>query len=287
MKEALKGNVKAIIIVFIVLIIYTIGVGAYAKSKQKKLDDEAKTPEKKQEKQKTPDDNEKITKYDFNLVLSSKQFLGYKDGKWYQNSDYDYTNKDFDVYADGQKYDYRSLVYTDRWYIKNPDSTFLDYSNSFLAVSADIDYSLVVNNGGEVTEEQKKVVEEFLQSKNINYNINTLKISAFVNDLNRDGIQDTIYTVSNLFLTDYTGYDKTFAFVFVRTLNQNVVLFEDTYKAINAVSICDPFTYSVITIDGKNSLLVGCEYYSMGGIKYMVYSLNEKTPTTLLTTTAN
>ena len=281
----MKDHIKAITIVLIILIAYTIFVYAYASGKKSpdEKDDKNKQQDKKEDN--TPTDD--TSNYAVNIALFNKQFLGYKDGKWYENPKYEFANKYHDVYTATKAYKSKEIVYTDRWYIMDDDRSFIDYDDGFIAVSSNLNYNLAFGKEEKINDNQRAVIENFLQSKNIKYNYSTLKKSVMTYDLNRDGIHDNIYVVSNLFLNDYTGYDKTFAYVFVNTLNQNVVLSEETFETAGAVSICEPYVYSIITIEEKNTLILGCEYFSLGGNKYLLYNLEEKTANKLLETKAN
>ena len=279
----MKDHARTITIILIVLIAYTIFVYAYASGKKTNdKDDKNKTKEEKKEP--TP---EKETTYDINIALFNKQFLGYKGGVWYDNPSYDFTNKYFDVYTASNAYKSKEIVYTDRWYIMNDDRSFVDYNDGFIAINSNLNYALTFGQEQTVNDAQRAVIENFLKSKDIAYNYDTLKKTTMTYDVNRDGIHDTIYVISNLFLKDYTGYDKTFAYVFVNVLNQNVVLSEDTFDAVDAVSICEPYVYSIVSVDEKNTIIVGCEYYSLGGTKYMLYNLDGKNVNKLLETKAN
>ncbi len=281
----MKGHIKAIIIVFIILIIYTVLVYIYATGKNKlEVKEEPKQVNPEPD---NPDDNTEIKEYDLNVVLFNRVFLGYKDGKWYENPSYDYTSKDFDFYSNGDKYSNMGLVYTDRWYVMDKEKNFVDYDNGFLAINNTKDYTAIPYKEEQLSSTNRSDIESFLQSKGLNYNYDTLKKIVMSYDLNRDGIRDDIYVLSNLFLEDYSGYDKTFAFAFVKTLNQNVLLFEDSYNAIDAVSLCDPYIEGIIGVDSTNALIIGCEYYSEGGTKYMLYKLDSKNATKLLETKAN
>lgn len=280
----MKDHAKTITIILIILVAYTIFVYAYAAGKKKPgTEDKNKQTEKKE-----PDNtSEKTNNYDVNIALFTKHFLGYKDGVWYENPSFDFTGKSFDVYTDNTVYKSKEIVYTDRWYIMNEDRSFIDYKAGFIAVNSVINYALTDSEEADPNEAQRAVIEEFLNSKGIKYNYNTLKKSVMTFDINRDGIHDNIYVVSNLFLNDYSGYDKTFAFVFVRSLNKNNVLYEDVFDGVDAVSICDPYIYSIITIDNKNTMIIGCEYFSMGGNKFMLFTNEEKSIDKVLETKAN
>jgi hypothetical protein len=285
----MKEHLKAIVIVFIILIAYTIVVYVYADSKNKKKDkkEENKTvePEKKDNDNK-PDESE-TNNYDLNIVLFSKTIIGYKDGKWYENPSFNYNNVDFDFYTDGKKYPGMGLVYTDRWYVKSQDNSLMDYENGFLGINASTTYSVSQYKDQEISASDQAVIEDFLKSKGIKYNYQALKKYVMTSDLNRDGLHDNVYVLSNLFLRNYDSFDKTFAFVFVRSLNQNIVLFEDVYDGVDAVSICDPYFEGIVSVDNTNSVIVGCEYFSMGGTKYMVFGLDGKNGIKRLETKAN
>ncbi len=274
----MKDHIKAIVVVFIILITYTILVYVYAKGKNK--DDEKKEPDKKTvEPEKKPNDDAVVD--EINVIITPNTFLGYGNGKWHELDKYDYENKYFDVYTDSVNSS-KKLVYSDSWYIMNEDKTFIDYNDGFVAVLSSIPYTYNQAVGLNLTAANSQVIKEFLDSEGVKYNFNNLRKFVYNFDVNHDGLKDDIYVVSNLFLDDYTGFDKTFAYVFVRTLNQNVLLYEKTFDDVNALSICNPNVLGFFTIDNNPLILMSCSYFSAGGTKHLLFDFDGKSPKLLL-----
>ena len=283
----MKSHIKAIIIVFIILIIYTFLVYAYAsgkktKNKDPKNDNKVVDPDPNPK----PDDSENLSSYAFNIILYPKTKIGYNNGKWYENESFDYNDKYFDVYAK-ELYKSMKVVYTDRWYIMDDSKKFVDYDGRFAAINSTISYTFVQGNSEVLTSENDAIIKAFLDSQGVKYNYESLQKSVMSFDVNRDGIRDDIYVISNLFLDDYTGFDSTFAFAFVRTLNQNIILHQDAFKDVNALSICNPNLDGILVIDDVPQLILSCSYFSEAGTKHMIYNVEEKKANKLFETKAN
>ena len=280
----MKVHAKAVVIVFIILITYTIIVVSYA-NKKKNTNKEDNNPV--VQPTETPEPKTVQKEYPLNVILSTTTMLGYSDGVWEENPTYEYEHKDFDVYLDNNAYQHIRIIYDNSWHAMDPDRNFIDYEGDFTAIKSTIEYSRRNQDYVPLDATNEQVIKEFLDSKNITYNYDTLNKHVMIEDFNKDGIKDYIYVISNLFLDDYTGYDSTFAYVFVRSLNQNIMIFEDTYKAVNALSICNPYIDQFITVEDHLSLLLGCSYASAGGTKHMIYEMTGKTVNKVLETAAN
>ena len=269
----MKDHLKAIVVVFIILITYTILVYVYAKSKNSKTN-EKESKDKTVEKDKKPEETSKID--DITVIITPNTYLGYGQGKWHELDKYDYENKYFDVYT-GTTNTNKKLVYSDSWYIMNEDRTFIDYNDGFVAVLAQIPYTYSQATEVALTNAHAQIIKEFLDKENVKYNYNTLRKHVYNFDVNHDGLKDDVYVISNLFLDDYTGFDKTYAYVFVRTLNQNVLLYEKSFDDVNALSICNPNVLGFFTIDDNPLILMNCSYFSAGGTKHILFDIDEKT----------
>ena len=278
----MKGHVKAIINVFVILIIYTIAVSNYANNKSHKI---AENNAKKKEV--TPPPTEEETEYQFNIILGPKTILGYSDGLWEENPTYDYKDKYFDVYTGENGYSNIKIMYDNDWHAMNDDRDFIEWADDFTAINSSIEYQRKNQAYSDINASEAAVITDFLNSKGITFNYDTLNKHVMIEDINKDGIKDAIYVVSNLFLDDYTGYNNTFAFAFARVLNQNLVLFEDTYKTPGALNICNPYVDQIIYIDEKPILILGCGFSSNGGTKHMLYEIEGKTVNKLIESSAN
>ena len=278
----MKGYVKALIIVVIILILYTIMVGAIAKNRNNKNNKKDEPTSKPTEKT-----TNKVTNYDANIILLPNTILGYSGGVWEENKALEFDNKDFTVYTD-QVYQNVKLISTDHWHIMRKDNSFIDYHNDFIAINASIPIEAVSNTlSTEITPENEAVIKEFLNSNSIKYDYDKLNKNVFVFDVNHDGLRDEIYTVTNVFLEDYLGFDNTFAYVFVRTLNQNIVLYEKIINNINAMNTCNPLLQGVITVDNTSYIVVECNLYSDMGAKHFLYNIADKKAFKVIETEAN
>ena len=77
------------------------------------------------------------------------------------------------------------------------------------------------------------------------------------------------------------------SYVFVRSLNQNITIYEDVNSNVNAMNMCDPKLRGVLSFKGDSILIVDCSYIGNNGTKHTLYSMEEKNVTKLLETKAN
>ena len=277
----MKQNRKAIIIVIIILTGYSILVSLFAASRANK--------ESKKEKVKP---TEKVTETDstndFDLVINPKTIISHneKDG-WYDNSDLDYKTIRFTVYIDGEKNDYRNIVYADRWQMVNYDETALDFEKSFMAIYSTKDYKVIEIEEKEFSSSNKKDIIDYLSTKDVNYQYDKLKIRYLYYDLNQDGVKDDAYFVSNVGIDDFTGFNKTFAFGFAKVLNQNITFYEDIANNINATNMCNPTFTTLLKVEEKTNLITECSYASNSKSKHMMYNFEDRSVNKLVETKVN
>lgn len=277
----MKQNRKAIIIVIIILTGYSILVSLFAASRANKESEKEKVKPK-----------EKVTETDstndFDLVLNPKTIISHneKDG-WYDNSDLDYKTIKFTVYIDGEKNDYRNIVYADRWQMVNYDETALDFEKSFMAIYSTKDYKVIEIEEKEFSSSNKKDIIDYLSTKDVNYQYDKLKIRYLYYDLNQDGVKDDAYFVSNVGIDDFTGFNKTFAFGFAKVLNQNITFYEDIANNINATNMCKPSFTTLLKVEEKTNLITECSYASNNKSKHMMYNFEDRSVNKLVETKVN
>ena len=278
----MKQNKKAIAIIIIGMIFYSILVAMFAASRANKNVKKDDTPTEQQK----PSDSD--SKNDFDLIINPNTIISHneKDG-WYDNSGFDYKNIKFNVYIDGKGYDYRSIVRGDKWQMVNDDETSTTYEKSFIAIYSQIDYKVVNYEGKELSDSNKKDITDYLTSKNVNYLYDKLNIEYIYYDFNQDGVKDDVYIVSNVGIDDYTGFNKTFAFGFAKVLNQSVTFYEEIANNVNATNMCKPSFSAIIKIEDQNDLIAECNYISNSKSKHMMYNFVDKTVNKLVETKAN
>lgn len=273
-------NIKQIIVVIIILFIYCIGVGVFISYRHK---------DEKNNKNNNSGSSSQTTKdtSELDMILTPNTIISYKDSKWTENNDLDYSDIKFKVYTDK---DYKDLyvTYTDEWYIMDSGRSFIDFDKDlgFAAISSKTSTSFDYLEDSK-NDSDNEVIKAFLESKDVKYNEETLKSSVYEYDINDDNIKDKIYILTNVFLEDYSGYDKTFSYVFVRSLNQNITAYEDVSKNVNAMNMCSPKLRGILTFKNSSILITDCSYISNNGTKHTLYSMEEKSITKLLETKAN
>lgn len=120
-------------------------------------------------------------------------------------------------------------------------------------------------------EEVNKILKEHNISKNSDINVAN-KVSF---DYNSDGINETIYFVSNLF--DQTEYNKAFSFAYYVKDGEIIYLVEQVEDYENAYDLCIPYIDAIADFNSDNNynLILGCEYFSEIPNKHEFYKLQD------------
>lgn len=109
---------------------------------------------------------------------------------------------------------------------------------------------------------------EYLSSNRLSY------------DFNRDGINETIYFVTNLFLE--TTYDKVFSFAYYIKNNQIVYLYEQVGSLDKVYDLCIPTVKLIADLDDNQNdeLVLDCDYFDNIGVNHSFYQFenNEFVP---------
>ena len=277
----MKQNSKAIIIVIICMVVYSVLVTMFAASRTKKENNEGNKT-----KETTP--SEVDTTNDFDIVLSPKTIISHNEKKgWYDNPNLEYKNLRFSVYIDKEYNDYHSIVYADKWQMVNYDETVTDYNESFMAIYSTIKYNVIDIELKKLDSNNAKDITDYLDTKDVNYQYDKLVINYVYYDFNQDGVKDDVYFVSNVGLSDYSGFNKTFSFGFAKVLNQNITFYEDVANNVNATNMCLPSFTTIIKYDDKVHLITECSYKSNSKSKHMMYNFTDKQVTKLVETKAN
>lgn len=268
----MKKYIKLITVLVIVMSIYTVGVVIISKRNGKI---EQKPSENNLEKDKENSTKEEVVQGDYVFALESQVYLNYKDGEWYEYPQFDYANKPFDVYVDNSLLGKYNLNYGGRWYIYDDRSNYIDYDGLFMAVYSNMNYSVVptVVNQFDIVDQSN--VNSFLSGLNITFDYNNIFKSKVLYDVNKDGLKDTIYFVSNAFQDEIGIYNSAFAYVFVKYATGDVKTFYSFKKSVDdLMSMSNPSFGSIIDIDGKQYLFVLNEKNS-GIVNYYIYNMSD------------
>lgn len=174
-----------------------------------------------------------------------------------------YDWQEFSIYKRGNYLGKYYLLYNDQflWYDKNRHPIQKNGS-TMLAVRSNQDFKVAEYSTTTISLEDMSYVDEILQQ----YNISTREIifqEAFSYDLDSDGNQEKIFTVSNLFEPNYAP-DKIFSFIFV-VKNDRITVVSSMVDTLDKKNEhCRSYVHSLVDTnqDGNYEFITGCGYYN-------------------------
>ncbi|MBO5095451.1 MAG: hypothetical protein J6B98_01060 [Bacilli bacterium] len=283
-----KNYIKITAILIAIMTVYSIVIYIIAANRNTKEDNKNDGKVTENENISTPETPEKEEAIigDYNIILSPNTILAYKDGKWQENPKLNYKNMLFDVYINNEYKEKKYLSYSDKWYIFDESKNFLDYDGKILAVNTALDYKNLSYMTSELTGTDQNVITSLLNEKGITTNYDTLKKSKIIFDINKDGMRDDIYFISNSFEESNTE-NKAFSIGFVKYYDKTEV-FYDVIKEVDSIyTISNPYLQNILEINGQIYLIVGSEYYSNSGTEHYVYQILNNSIMEVLKTNAN
>ena len=198
-----------------------------------------------------------------------------QDAKWkYENQEWQdipVTEKDsynwqkFDIYQNNTLLGNYYLLDNDGWYIYDDDRHPVAKDGvSMLAIRTNQEYQYGAFTSEEVSESDMTYVEQVLNEHNITTrNFSTLEMFSF--DLDSDGEEEKVFTVSNIFNLDFvTPPRNIFNFIFVVDDNKILPILEEVDTYDNMYDHCKAYVDYVIDTDGNGNyeIITGCGYYS-------------------------
>lgn len=283
-----KNYIKITAILIAIMTVYSIVIYIIAANRNTKEDNKNDGKVTENENISTPETPEKEEDIigDYNIILSPNTILAYKDGKWQENPKLNYKNMLFDVYINNEYKEKKYLSYSDKWYIFDESKNFLDYDGKILAVNTALDYKNLSYMTSELTGTDQNVITSLLNEKGITTNYDTLKKSKIIFDINKDGMRDDIYFISNSFEESNTE-NKAFSIGFVKYYDKTEV-FYDVIKEVDSIyTISNPYLQNILEINGQIYLIVGSEYYSNSGTEHYIYQILNNSIIEVLKTNAN
>lgn len=291
----MKKYLKVTIVLLVVLTIYSIIVFAISKKENKQTPTDNPTiqtpsnptPEKPKEESK-----EDIVKKnpDYNLIIYPNTIVSYKNGVWVENKELNTTNLLFDVYVNNNPLGQKYLTYNNKWHLyenNNGTKNFINYDGELLAVNTNKEYNLFNFTNSELDDNDKNVISTYLTENGITFNYDDLAKSKKVYDVNRDGMRDEIYFISNAYTELESDYNKSFSIGFVKYYNKTEVIYATIEDFSYNLLMGNAYLQSIIEIDGKLHLIVGCSYYSNQGTQHIIYESTSNGINKILTTSTN
>lgn len=287
-----KNYLKITAILIAIMTIYSIAIYIIAakrnENKQETNKDKVTEPDKNSEADKNTNDEKKeeVISGDYNIIISPNTILSFKDGKWYENSNLKYNDKLFDVYVNNEYINKLYLSFSDGWYIFDSNKNFIDYEGKVLAINTSLEYRVVNYLTSELNINDQSNITSVLNDKGITTNYDELKKSKIVFDINKDGMRDEIYFVSNSF-GEESSSNKAFSLGFVKYYDKTEIFYDVVNSVENIYEISNPYLQNIIEIDNETYIIVGSEYYSNEGTEHYIYKISNSTIKEVLKTSIN
>lgn len=273
-----KKNIKIAIILVAVMFAYFIAILIIASSRNSKAEEKEKekTPVKEPVIEEPPEEIPEVTEGDYTLIFDDKIYLSYKDRVWYEYKDFEYVNRLVDVYIDNSLFGNYFLGYGDRWSIYDADRDFKDYDGDFMGVYSNIenpDIRVLNVQASDFNSEDDSTMINYLNDKGLTFDYNDIIKIKYIIDVDRDGLRDTIYFVTNAFTDSTNSYTKAFAYAFVKYANNKEETFYNYEENMDSIlTMASPSLQTVVEIDGYYYFIVKKSFYS-DDVKYSAYSL--------------
>ena len=207
------------------------------------------------------------------IFISESGILTHSDIGWRVASTEVLSGKTFDVYKDNSLIGNYRIMYNDIWRLYDDNNNRYDYDNgSIMGVNTDLDFRYISIHTENVTSEDKNNVKEFLDKKDLKYDIDSISIKKHTYDFNNDGIRDDIlYTASHSVDLDGSSNDNDiFSAIFVKNSNntQQLLFSKDEGISYDIKAFFD--------LDDIKYVLLSGEYPSDSGYNIRLYKIDSK-----------
>lgn len=210
------------------------------------------------------------------IILTPKTLIKYQNGIWKEDLKLDWDNQTFDVYTRTEQFKNHYLGYNaSTWVIKDANNNFKNYEGDMLAIKSDYDYQILRPFEAELDYNDQVIISKLLTAKDLIFNYDKLSIIKETIDLNRDGIRESIYVVTNAFTSDSASFNKIFGFVFVHDNNENIIIYENIKEIKDLYEVCFPKVQNILELGGKRHIILSCTYYSEIGYDHYIYKATE------------
>lgn len=215
--------------------------------------------------------NQKIT-----LLIGDSTVWEYENKTWFNitsNSRIDNLSwQKYEVFLDNKYKGNYDLWYDDtKWYAFNQDKTPVNLEGELIAYKANHDLKIKNFEVRETT--NNTYVHQILRDNNLKTS-SQLTVNNVINiDIDNDGINEDIYTISNAFPFDFTP-EKYFAMVFM--VKEEIIY--PIYTNIESAKYgnsCKPFIRAFLDIEDDNNyeIIISCGRYSIQKPEDMLYQL--------------
>ena len=210
------------------------------------------------------------------LLIGSSAKWKYDGSKWrdFETDDVKlYAWKNYDIYIDQKKFGNYQVTFSEKkWYLFKNDQTPVSYQGDFLGIKSNRDYQVGSFERLDLDEKDMVYVNQVYENHQLKPNQRTTDAYKVVFDLDSDGEEETIYTVSNLFPDDFAPA-IIFNFVFVVDHGKIQMVYETTDAFTKQYNHCKIRLQYLIDVDDnqKYELILNCNYYSTVGTCTSMY----------------
>lgn len=218
-------------------------------------------------------DNFKNKIYTINIMLSTGDKIGLKDGKWVDIDDEkEYNWNKFDIYIDNNYFGKYDLLYNNGWHIYDKNEQLIEYDGRLLGIDSNIKYEVIDFKEEDFDSTGETLLKSILSDENIPYPKEFTYAKKVVLDVDGDSNEESIYTVSNAFT--YEGLNKKFSLLFIYD-NGLEILYKKYVDSKDQYDLCVPKLNSIIDLnkDSKYEIIIECNYYSTMGTCTSLYEL--------------
>lgn len=287
----MKNHLKVGAILIAILTVYSIIVYVIAANKAEKEKPDNNVTEKPQDETNKIDENNqqppKDLVGDYNVILSPNTIISYVNGTWQENPKFKYENQLFDVYIGSENVGFNYLTYSAGWKVFDSNRNFLEINDNIFAMNTKLEYHNFNVTKSEINDIDKNTISEFLNSKNITFDLEKANLNKYVIDVNFDGIRDELFFVSNAFTESEESFNKAFSFGFVKYYNKTEEFYNVTEEISEAFKIGNPTLQNIIKINDNIYYIVSVEYFSNKGCEHIIYKLNNDVLVKELKTSTN
>lgn len=211
------------------------------------------------------------------LLFADKILITYEKGKWKKASVAKVS--DITIYSGNENLGKFNIKKNEKGYsIYNVENQEYDgYLKNLTGISDQMKMKVLNISSQELNENDLKIVDRVIENYEIPYYSILTASEKITFDFDKDGMEETIYAVSNTFAE--SEFQDIFSLVFMIEDGKTKVLYEEFGDLDNIYQISRPY-FHVVLEDEKSSdlkLVIGLEYFSNAGTRYiMCHSKNDK-----------
>lgn len=222
-------------------------------------------------------ENLKQEKYSTTIIVGNSTIWNYSGKKWTH-----ITNKStikkldwqiFDVYIDNEKLGKYYLWNDDQWYLFDKNKNAVNYTGKLLAYKSNYEINVLQYQEEEITD--YSYINEVLTENDLPSTSTFTTSKQAIFDIDNDGIDETLYVISNVFADDYYP-ENLFAIAFMVKDGEIQYLYKNITSNTD-YNVCKPYLNSIIDVnkDDKYEIILSCGRISNQKPTDMLYKLEE------------